>query len=1187
MNTHADKSQENKSTPAAETSSKSKSKDFSTAHFIDNRPESVAQKKLQDVMNSSKMVQQLKAKQETLNDNSKANPIKDNQPATHHLTPPPLQRKENTSPVQVQHNLNPIQEKSNQTGLPDQLKSGIENLSGYSLDDVKVHYNSDKPAQLQAHAYAQGTNIHLAAGQEKHLPHEAWHVVQQKQGRVRPTIQMKGNVQVNDDSALEKEADQMGNKAMIHPKAEMPLASSAILDHIIQRIEMETTITGTTHLVQAVHGSIYNGIQGRLLAHGTPIKVNTDDKIRSRRGPNQEIFREYDEKNAPEYRWVRVISVGGEPVSGPVYVRDDTFTQGATIPRGSAFTPSIDHRGRTQHGLPDRAFVPMHAPQWYQRELGHEKSSTADVKHAKLLGVAFGARPEHVGPAIRHHIRDEDTGMALATVEQHLTHVTSWIPENAENHGKDRHEGYTKSGEYFRTSPADPQHTEYENHQKLLGIYQKDVTTAPVNRGWAETAERVMGVRNMKDRVERGPSGMPFRVAEHPDRIARGPGAVIGKEEMASETTMMRQRLIEHIDERRARETAEAFHKIREELEGVQKRIAGMNGELDRLKTAIPMHTAAKAAAGRKMGDENRILAQFKVKKETSSDDEAAATATATSQTKSPEQIAAELRLAAAKQAFDQSARDEVRDKASLKDLNARLLPLQKAESELNARLQPIKAEHEFNLKYLLSSASGSGRAPLKDVRRTDLRPLHEPRLTHSLRHRDTFVDELFRNRRQVKLGNLFRTEKDDHLRDKVGAVTDSGGLEHPNLVLHHADWNENEDRGVTYIHDRWKTSGLKTNLQVRGSFGHYRPSVSPLQHGKIRINPGLYPMSLLQHGLGAALGTRDILPIDPRLDFIHRRALDVAVHHALAIVRADHPGRSEKIRRIKDFAKHRLMINLLKAQTILKAPIPDPRNREAYLKWLENDFSKTSQTLENLNESTHLLLSANVNEHGDRHIEEPLMLRVGPFSQFIRSTFAHGKSVQIYYVASGMQAITTGAMAAVYYRRMKSKAALAKPAGFVPLHPYFEMKDKTAAAAGFHASTPGGLPAETIVSDLSPLDTGASVDAQSQPTIKRGLQGAVDADRTLVPVMDATAIPLAEVPTMLPRGTENFIIVESLTKYAQLGSDKAIGGRIIVVGSEEFIKATSEVIGPVEQNANMVVSKIWFESMENMRYSH
>jgi len=105
----------------------------------------------------------------------------------------------------------PIQKKENKTGLPENLKSGIENLSGFSMDDVKVHYNSDKPAQLSSHAYAQGTDIHVAPGQERHLPHEAWHVVQQKQGRVKPTMQMK-EIPINDDAGLEKEADIMGNK---------------------------------------------------------------------------------------------------------------------------------------------------------------------------------------------------------------------------------------------------------------------------------------------------------------------------------------------------------------------------------------------------------------------------------------------------------------------------------------------------------------------------------------------------------------------------------------------------------------------------------------------------------------------------------------------------------------------------------------------------------------------------------------------------------------------------------------------------------------------------------------------------------------------------------------------------------------------------------------------------------------
>lgn len=108
----------------------------------------------------------------------------------------------------------PVQKKPNETGLPDQLKDGAESLSGYSLDDVNVHYNSSKPAQLNARAYAQGTDIHLGPGQEKHLPHEAWHVVQQKQGRVKPIRQMKGKLVLNDDAGLEREADLMGAKVL-------------------------------------------------------------------------------------------------------------------------------------------------------------------------------------------------------------------------------------------------------------------------------------------------------------------------------------------------------------------------------------------------------------------------------------------------------------------------------------------------------------------------------------------------------------------------------------------------------------------------------------------------------------------------------------------------------------------------------------------------------------------------------------------------------------------------------------------------------------------------------------------------------------------------------------------------------------------------------------------------------------
>jgi hypothetical protein len=211
MNTYADKAHENKSQSVTNAVSQKKSGGSSTFQFLDNRPEVIAQRKLQEMANDSPQVKQA-AQLQAMADNYTAQ----QQPT--------------------------IQKRKNNTGLPDNLKSGIENLSGYSMDNVKVHYNSDKPAQLQAHAYAQGNDIHIASGQEKHLPHEAWHVVQQKQGRVKPTMQLKCNVNVNDDAGLEKEADVMGDRASQHKASvstqETKKNQFAVSSPILQRYQI-------------------------------------------------------------------------------------------------------------------------------------------------------------------------------------------------------------------------------------------------------------------------------------------------------------------------------------------------------------------------------------------------------------------------------------------------------------------------------------------------------------------------------------------------------------------------------------------------------------------------------------------------------------------------------------------------------------------------------------------------------------------------------------------------------------------------------------------------------------------------------------------------------------------------------------------------------------------------------------
>ncbi|WDE03635.1 DUF4157 domain-containing protein [Thalassomonas viridans] len=112
---------------------------------------------------------------------------------------------------------------ANGTAMPASLQAGLEALSDMDLSGTRVHTNSVKPARVNALAYTQGQDIYVAPGQEQHLPHEGWHVVQQLQGRVKPSREVNGQ-SINDDVALEREADVMGEKA-----AKMSLPAAKVL----------------------------------------------------------------------------------------------------------------------------------------------------------------------------------------------------------------------------------------------------------------------------------------------------------------------------------------------------------------------------------------------------------------------------------------------------------------------------------------------------------------------------------------------------------------------------------------------------------------------------------------------------------------------------------------------------------------------------------------------------------------------------------------------------------------------------------------------------------------------------------------------------------------------------------------------------------------------------------------------
>lgn len=134
---------------------------------------------------------------------------------------PPVQKVEEEEEEMLQGKFNtaPVQRQENSTGMPDGVKSKMESGLGSDFSDVKIHANSSKAPGIGALAHTQDSDIYFAPGQFKPgssggqqlLGHELTHVVQQREGRVKPTTEVNG-MPVNDNPGLENEADVMGAK---------------------------------------------------------------------------------------------------------------------------------------------------------------------------------------------------------------------------------------------------------------------------------------------------------------------------------------------------------------------------------------------------------------------------------------------------------------------------------------------------------------------------------------------------------------------------------------------------------------------------------------------------------------------------------------------------------------------------------------------------------------------------------------------------------------------------------------------------------------------------------------------------------------------------------------------------------------------------------------------------------------
>ena len=106
------------------------------------------------------------------------------------------------------------------TGLPDDVRQGMEEAIGGNFSSVQFVTESKKAEEVGALAFTQGKNVEFAPGQFKPdttaglelIGHELTHVDQQDKGTVEPTMEI-GEMLVNDDKSKETEADDKGKAA--------------------------------------------------------------------------------------------------------------------------------------------------------------------------------------------------------------------------------------------------------------------------------------------------------------------------------------------------------------------------------------------------------------------------------------------------------------------------------------------------------------------------------------------------------------------------------------------------------------------------------------------------------------------------------------------------------------------------------------------------------------------------------------------------------------------------------------------------------------------------------------------------------------------------------------------------------------------------------------------------------------
>ena len=241
-----------------------------------------------------------------------------------------------TQENQTQNVGNSVAEEQNTQGFVFQISDNRPEAAT-QLKLVKLANNSplvSQIAQLQKHVDTSGEYITAVKAKGYNHIQEIQPEGQQKHGRIRPTMQLKEKTKehtatrINSDVKTSKSL-RIG-RIVTQKEQTTQRKSPGISNGSASVVQMyhpsHVKITGISHLVKMdSKGSIFDSLIEMEVSHGQDLIIDLDREHISRRGPNQESFREEDRVGDPIYRWVKVVAVDGERVPDGYFVREDAF----------------------------------------------------------------------------------------------------------------------------------------------------------------------------------------------------------------------------------------------------------------------------------------------------------------------------------------------------------------------------------------------------------------------------------------------------------------------------------------------------------------------------------------------------------------------------------------------------------------------------------------------------------------------------------------------------------------------------------------------------------------------------------------------------------------------------------------------------------------------------------------------